>query len=117
MKTLTMRTLLSLVCFAMFSLTQLQAQCDADAGMLMPDPAVSDQCINEGETVTFWGAHVPGNFPTVPDGFQTIYVLTRGTDLVIVDTHKDPFFIVGMAGNYTVHTLVYDPATLDLGIV
>ena len=63
------------------------------------------------------GAHVPGNFPVVPDGFELIYVLTEGNDLTIVDTHKDGYFTVSSPGNYTVHTLVYNPSTLDLSIV
>ena len=55
---------------------------------------------------------------TVPAGFSTIYVLTQGADLVIQQVNADaPSFTVTEAGNYTIHCLVYDPATLDLSIV
>jgi hypothetical protein len=53
----------------------------------------------------------------VPAGFSTVYVLTNGEGLVIVNAGPVPSFEVTEEGLYTIHTLVYDPATLDLGIV
>ncbi|MBL0071580.1 MAG: hypothetical protein IPP34_07140 [Bacteroidetes bacterium] len=53
----------------------------------------------------------------VPAGYQTIYVLTSGAGLVIEQVNATPSFTVTASGNYTIHTLVYDPATLDLSIV
>ena len=54
----------------------------------------------------------------VPAGYSTIYVLTQGTDLVIQQVNADaPSFTVTATGNYTIHCLVYNPATLDLSIV
>ena len=53
----------------------------------------------------------------VPDDFEVLYVLTSGTDLVIQNVNADPEFEVTEEGSYTVHTLVYDPNTLDLSIV
>ena len=54
----------------------------------------------------------------VPSGYSTIYVLTSGEDLVIQQVNADaPTFEVTSAGNYTIHTLVYDAVTLDLSIV
>ncbi len=55
--------------------------------------------------------------PTVPTGFQVLYVLTQGPGLVIIDASPTPNFSLPGVGNYTIHTLVYDPNTLDLGIV
>ena len=108
--------LLSFVLFFLLG-NNLLAQCDADAGQLMPDPAVSDLCIHPGESVTFWGSHIPGSFPTIPPGFQAKYLLTKGTDLVIVQTHKDPFFVVSETAQYTVLTFVFDPTTFDMGSI
>ena len=55
---------------------------------------------------------------TVPAGYSTIYVLTQGADLVIQQVNADaPSFTVTETGNYTIHCLVYDAATLDLSIV
>ena len=55
--------------------------------------------------------------PVVPDGYSVIYVLTSGANLVIEQTSSTPSFTVNAAGNYTIHTLVYDAATLDLSII
>ena len=53
----------------------------------------------------------------IPTGYQRIFVLTEGPDLVIQQTSNNPIFLVTAIGQYTVHTLVYDPNTLDLSIV
>jgi hypothetical protein len=50
----------------------------------------------------------------VPAGYQTLYVLTRGQGLVIRAVNTIPTFTVNQLGLYRIHTLVYDPATLDL---
>ncbi|MEM6318520.1 MAG: SdrD B-like domain-containing protein [Bacteroidota bacterium] len=59
----------------------------------------------------------PNGDVVVPDGFQTIFVLTKGTELVIEQVSATPEFTITEAGKYTIHTLVYDPTTLDLSIV
>jgi hypothetical protein len=59
----------------------------------------------------------PDNNANVPAGYQVIYVLTSGLGLVIEQVNTVPSFTVTTGGNYTIHTLVYDPATLDLSIV
>ncbi|NND07604.1 MAG: T9SS C-terminal target domain-containing protein [Saprospiraceae bacterium] len=58
-----------------------------------------------------------GEDPVVPEGFSLIYVLTSGDDLVIQNVNATPMFEVTTSGKYTIHTLVYDTLTLDLGIV
>jgi hypothetical protein len=86
--------------------------CDADAGTLTAD--LSEVCFVVDETVI--SATADGN-ANVPAGFETLYVLTQGAALVIIDAAATPAFLVETEGNYTIHTLVYDPTTLDLGIV
>jgi len=44
-------------------------------------------------------------------------VLTEGAGLVIVQGGATPSFTVTAAGDYRLHTLVYDPNTLDLGTI
>jgi len=46
-----------------------------------------------------------------------IFILTQGPDLTIIETSSQPNFNVDAAGNYTIHTLVYDPNTLDLSTI
>ncbi|NNE55819.1 MAG: T9SS type A sorting domain-containing protein, partial [Flavobacteriales bacterium] len=58
-----------------------------------------------------------GNDPIVPAGYEVLYVLTNGWDLTILNVNTTPQFDVEQTGVYRIHTLVYDPATLDLGIV
>ena len=53
----------------------------------------------------------------VPDGFEVLYLLTTAQDLVIRQGALTPAFVVNSIGQYIIHTLVYDPATLDLGQV
>jgi len=85
--------------------------CDANAGTLSGGGTV---CFEDGEATL--SATASGN-AIVPAGFSTVYVLTQGAGLVIVQTNATPEFTVGAVGNYTIHTLVYDANTLDLGIV
>ncbi|WP_306643832.1 GEVED domain-containing protein [Sanyastnella coralliicola] len=59
----------------------------------------------------------PNGDANVPSGYSTVYVLTQGDGLTIINAGAEPSFEVTEAGNYTIHTLVYNPETLDLGIV
>jgi hypothetical protein len=86
--------------------------CDADAGAITADDGVL--CYpNVPVTISA----TPNGDAVVPAGFETIYVLTSGQTLVIQSTSPTASFQVSAPGAYTIHTLVYDPATLDLGIV
>jgi uncharacterized protein YlzI (FlbEa/FlbD family) len=76
--------------------------------------ASNSVCFTGGSAVI--SATANGN-AFVPAGYQTIYVLTSGAGLVIEQVNATPSFTVTASGNYTIHTLVYDPATLDLTIV
>ena len=86
--------------------------CNAYAGTLQIDKPV---ICYEGGAIQV-SADVETS-PIVPAGYQVIYVLTEGSDLLISDVSATPDFNVSDAGSYTIHTLVYDPGTLDLSIV
>ncbi|NNC95400.1 MAG: T9SS type A sorting domain-containing protein [Chitinophagales bacterium] len=84
-----------------------------DAGTITADIA-STCLVNGSATIT---ATPDGNID-VPAGYASIYVLTSGANLVIEQVNTTtPEFTVNSNGNYTIHTLVYNPATLDLSIV
>ena len=85
--------------------------CEADAGTLSGGGPV---CLEQDEAELI---AVPNGDANVPDGFEVVYVLTEGTGLVIIDAGADPSFTVNAEGSYTTHTLVYDPATLDLSTI
>jgi len=82
--------------------------CEADAGTLSGG---GDACLEDGEALL---TATPNGDANVPAGFSVIYVLTQGEDLVIVDAGAEPSFTVTSAGLFTIHTLVYDPTTLDI---
>lgn len=88
------------------------AQCTADAGTLSGYKPTD--CLLSGGTLI---GGIPNGDAVVPAGFQTVYVLTEGPNLVIQQAGASPNFTVNSIGSYTIHTLVYDPATLDLNIV
>jgi len=84
------------------------ATCDADAGTLSADSPV---CLVAGSADI---SATPNGDAVVPPGYETMYVLTQGMGQVIVDVFTDPAFTVNAADDYAIHTLVYDPNTLDL---
>ncbi|MBK9175214.1 MAG: hypothetical protein IPM46_02520 [Flavobacteriales bacterium] len=86
--------------------------CDADAGTITAD--ATPVCLDSGSATI---SATPDGNSNVPTGYETIYVLTQGAGLVIADAGAAPSFTVTAAGDYTVHTLVYDPLTLDVGII
>ena len=96
---------------APFTVEACVVTCDALAGTLTAD---GEPCLADGEAVL--SATADGN-AVVPVGYQTVYVLTEGAGLVIMNAGPSPDFTVDAEGDYTIHTLVYDPNTLDLGIV
>ena len=93
--------------------------CTAAAGMAMVDMTSVDLDSTGMATIT---ATADGN-QTVPMGFETAFVLTMGTDLVIQDFNTTGTFMVSMAGDYQVHVLVAElddmdsPDFLDLSVI
>ncbi|HMC96802.1 MAG TPA: hypothetical protein VKG92_04075, partial [Flavobacteriales bacterium] len=83
--------------------------CDADAGTITADEA--EVCLVDGSATI---SATPDGNANVPTGFLTIYALTQGPGLLLIDASLAPTFDVTAAGGYTIHTLVYDPNTLDL---
>ena len=94
------------------SVIECNDECSADAGNIV---AADFIVCRQGGSATLVG--VPAGNAIVPAGYQTLYVLTRGFGLTIRQVSTTPQFTVEQLGFYTIHTLVYDPATLDLGIV
>lgn len=82
--------------------------CDAKAGKLAAD---NNPCLQD--EVALLKAKVIQT-PTIPSGFLVRYVLTSGSNLIIQKVSDTPTFEVTSEGRYTIHTLVYDPATLNL---
>ena len=86
--------------------------CTADAGALVANQSPVD--LQNGSAII---AATQTQQPVIPNGFQRAYVLTQGAGLVIQATNSTPTFTVTTPGDYTIHTLVFDPVTLDLGVV
>ena len=93
-----------------FNVEDCDEECGADFGHISPS---SDDCF-DGSADLEATIEVA---PTVPAGYEVIYVLTSGEELVIEAVSDVPEFTVNGTGDFTIHTLVYDPTTLDLGIV
>ena len=96
---------------AQFNVEECEAACEAMAGTLTAD---DDACLEDGEATLTATRDME---PVVPEGFSLIYVLTSGEELVIEQVNEEPTFTVESTGRFTIHTLVFDPETLDLGIV
>lgn len=91
-----------------------EEECVADAGVIKADS--SSYCLDDNDEVTI--SATPDGGLVVPVPFSVLYVLTQGPELVILAVSDVPSFLVTSSGDYTIHTLVYDPQTLDLsGVV
>ncbi|MEO8587970.1 MAG: T9SS type A sorting domain-containing protein [Flavobacteriales bacterium] len=91
---------------------QICVPCDADAGTITAD--ASEACLVGGSATI---SATPDGNANVPAGFLTVYALTQGPELLIINASLTPSFDVTAVGDYTIHTLVYDPNTLDLGLI
>ena len=89
-----------------------EEQCTADSGTMT---AVESQ-VDLSNGVAMISATADGN-AVIPEGYGQVFVLTQGSDLVIVNAGGEPSFEVSEAGDYTIHSLVFNADTLDLGIV
>lgn len=85
------------------------AVADPSAGSLLPDANAG--CIDTGGTITISATH--SATPNVPDSYVTLYLLTTPplANPLIVQTSSSPSFDVTEIGDYTIQTLVYDPAS------
>ena len=83
--------------------------CTANAGSLAAVQATV--CLADGGATL---VATPAGDAVVPNGFSTLFVLTRTNDLIIEQLSTSSAFVVGTADTWRIHTLVYDPNTLDL---
>ena len=77
--------------------------CAAGAGSLFQVFGV-DACLGD-ELVA-----APGLAPSVPSGFELVYVVTDGAGNVVDGPFANPTYTPVAAGTYFIHTMVYDPA-------
>ncbi|MBP9079673.1 MAG: T9SS type A sorting domain-containing protein [Flavobacteriales bacterium] len=86
--------------------------CSAYAGTL--EVAFGPHCLVQGEAL-LTGA--PSSDAVIPAGFSSTYLLTRTNGLIIEQLGSMPAFLVGSVDVWRIHRLVFDPTTLDLGLV
>ncbi|MEL7122107.1 MAG: T9SS type A sorting domain-containing protein, partial [Bacteroidota bacterium] len=98
--------------FDVVNCDELVATCEAEVGSLFLNLV---RCTSDDSDGLF-RARIDDE-PVVPEGFELIYVLTSGDNLVIEAVDDKASFPIDEVGFYTIHTLIYDPNTLDLGIV
>ena len=85
--------------------------CEADAGSLTA--TASAVCYTGGPV----NISAVWNDPVVPTDYQGLFFLTRGPTQVIVQGAFTPAFNVTAIDEYTIHALVYNPTTLNLGVL
>ncbi|TNF28200.1 MAG: PKD domain-containing protein, partial [Bacteroidetes bacterium] len=79
------------------------------AGTITAD--ANPNCLENGSATI---SATPDGNQVVPTGFVTLYALTDAdNNLQILQTSATPSFTVTAAGNYVIHTFVYDPNELD----
>ena len=94
--------------------------CSTLAGTLTPVSATVTTAITD-KTVTV--AATTGKPSVQPSGYSVLYVLTKGTGLIVQQTSTKPTFTVpGATATYTIHTLVYNADSnsgnyLDLSVI
>ena len=82
--------------------------CTADAALLSADS--TNICFSGSPIII--SASQNGPFG-IPAGFQKLFILTTGVSLDILQTGIDGEFEVNALGTYRIHSMVYDPSTLD----
>jgi len=96
---------------AVFQVNTCPQVCEAKAGKLFP---ANRDCLSNG-TATLTANRLTSS--VIPSGYTRLYVLTRTDSLIIEQVNASPTFNVTRTGKFRIHTLVYNPATLNLGIV
>ena len=87
-------------------------ECNAFAGSLYSYQPI--QCLDNG-VATIYAEAVQA--AVIPSGYQQLFVLTNAFNFTILDVSATPEFEIDNVGFYRIHSLVYDPSTLDLSIV
>ena len=88
-------------------------ECFADSGVLYSNKPI--QCLTKYEDATIFAEFIVD--PVIPEGYSQLFVLTNAFTLTILDVSDTPQFEVGNVGFYRIHSLVYDPNTLDLSVI
>jgi hypothetical protein len=87
--------------------------CEASAGTLSalsPSP-----CLIDGSATL---EAIVGPDVLVPGAeYQHAFLLSQGSGQAIISVSLEPMYEVGSVGIHTIHSIVYDPATLDLGAI
>ncbi len=99
---------------ASYTVIECAPPCDADAGSLTPD--ASNYCLDLVNGTVVVSATSDGN-AVVPDGYGVGYLLAQGPELVIVGLNGTPVFTASEAGTYSIHTMVFDPQTVDPSLI
>lgn len=86
-----------------------QENCSAYAGTM--DVEFGPHCLVQGNAPLSGN---PSADAVVPDGYASVYVLSRTNGLIIEQISPAPSFIVNSVDVWRIHRLVYDPAALDL---
>ncbi|WP_299521574.1 T9SS type A sorting domain-containing protein [Winogradskyella sp.] len=89
-----------------------EEECTAFSGTLYSNHPI--QCLDGGVATIY--AEIADQ-PVIPQGFSQIFVLTNAFNLTILNVSNTPQFDVTNVGFYRIHSLVYNPNTLDLSIV
>ena len=88
------------------------SDCKAFSGTMYS--ANSKQCLNNGVSII---SAKTKKSPLIPYGYERLYVLTEAHSLTILNVSNTPEFKISHEGFYRIHSLVYNPSTLDLSIV
>ena len=71
-------------------------------------------CLSNGNAIIEANQNNPAN---IPNGYEQLFVLTEAFTLTILNVSPTPEFMVSNGGFYRIHSLVYNPMTLDLSVV
>ena len=83
--------------------------CQAVAGTAVVNNALT-LCLEAGQAII----NVSNQTGNVPEGFEQAYILTSGNEAAIVKISTSNQITMGRTGDFRVHSLVYDPATINL---
>lgn len=87
---------------------QYGGECGAYAGSTLM--AYGPECLEGGHAII---SGTPNGDAVVPDGFTTAFLLSRTNALIVEQVGPTPYFQVGTADVWRIHTLVFDPQTFD----
>ena len=86
--------------------------CSADAGTVYSNSPI--QCLYGGSATIYAEQDEDA---VIPYGYAQLFVLTNAFNLTILNVSSIPEFNINHVGFYRIHSLVYDPSTLDLSQV